>query len=177
MYFFTSDLHIGHQNIIKYCQRPFKDIDDMNESLIRNWNKVVRNGDLVYHIGDFSFRERGLEYERRLNGNIVHILGNHDKNSKIKTLIKYAIMKFGKKFVFVTHNPAIDFEVPEFCDFIICGHVHEKWHYRWTEGEKDSIPIINVGVDVNMFTPIRLDKLIELYEKIKKEKRILEGDV
>ncbi len=51
---FTSDTHFGHANIIRFCDRPFKDIQEMNERLIANWNAVVRPGDSVYHMGDFS---------------------------------------------------------------------------------------------------------------------------
>ena len=51
---FTADTHIGHRNIIKYCQRPFSDVEDMNKTLISNWNKVVGINDYVFHLGDFS---------------------------------------------------------------------------------------------------------------------------
>lgn len=53
--FFTSDTHFGHSNIIKYCNRPFKDKDEMNETLISNWNKVVPEDGIVIHCGDFAF--------------------------------------------------------------------------------------------------------------------------
>ncbi len=52
MDFFTSDLHWGHKNIIKFCNRPFKNVHDMNRSLVKNWNSVVTNNDTVYVIGD-----------------------------------------------------------------------------------------------------------------------------
>lgn len=51
--FFTSDTHFNHTNIIKYCQRPFRDIYEMNETLIANWNNVVAPDDIVFHLGDF----------------------------------------------------------------------------------------------------------------------------
>lgn len=54
--FFTSDLHLGHDNVIKYCNRPFKDGNHMNNSLIRNWNQRVKKDDLIYHLGDFCFK-------------------------------------------------------------------------------------------------------------------------
>lgn len=54
MIFFSSDSHFGHTNVIKLSNRPFKDINHMNESLVANWNSVVGSEDIVYYIGDFS---------------------------------------------------------------------------------------------------------------------------
>lgn len=80
---FTSDTHFGHGNIIKYCNRPFTSAEEMDETMIRNWNARVRPDDLVFHLGDFAF---GCDYQhavhcyRRLNGIIQFVLGNHDKH-------------------------------------------------------------------------------------------------
>lgn len=78
---FTSDIHFYHKNIIKYSNRPFKDVDDMNSSLIRNWNERVDTNDTVYSLGDFAFAKIGkiLEILSQLNGNIHLINGNHDE--------------------------------------------------------------------------------------------------
>lgn len=79
--FFISDTHWGHKNIIKYSNRPFKSVEEMNHTLIANWNKVVGPKDEVWHLGDFAF----MKYEdlknvvRQLNGIKRLILGNHDK--------------------------------------------------------------------------------------------------
>lgn len=75
--FFTSDTHFGHANIIKYCNRPYKDVNEMDEALIKNWNAKVPVDAIVYHLGDFAFRDAG-GYARRLNGKIRLIRGNHD---------------------------------------------------------------------------------------------------
>lgn len=78
---FTSDLHFGHANIIKYSSRPFDSVDDMNEALIENWNQQVSPNDTVWSLGDFAFAkyETIVEILRRLNGNIHMVLGNHDR--------------------------------------------------------------------------------------------------
>lgn len=78
---FVSDLHLGHDNIIQYGKRPFANIDEMNEALIENWNRVVKPGDDVYFLGDFSYksRENTLALRQRLNGTVFFIEGNHDK--------------------------------------------------------------------------------------------------
>jgi calcineurin-like phosphoesterase family protein len=79
--FFTSDLHLGHKNIIKYCARPWASVAEMDEALIENWNAVVEPGDEVWDLGDVAFcakPARVFELLRRLNGRHHLILGNHD---------------------------------------------------------------------------------------------------
>ena len=56
VYWFTSDTHFGHKNIIEYCKRPFSSVEQMNEMLIKKWNNKVKVDDIVFHLGDFSFR-------------------------------------------------------------------------------------------------------------------------
>lgn len=51
--FFTADLHLYHTNIIKHCNRPFETIEEMNNVLVDNWNKVVGPKDTIYILGDF----------------------------------------------------------------------------------------------------------------------------
>jgi calcineurin-like phosphoesterase family protein len=78
--FFTSDTHFGHANIIRYCKRPFASVEEMDNTLIHNWNAVVRPEDTVYHLGDFAVGGGpAAPYLRRLNGTIYFCLGNHDK--------------------------------------------------------------------------------------------------
>lgn len=78
--FVTSDTHFNHKNIIEFCERPFSDVQEMNEKMIENWNKVVCKDDLVFHLGDFQMGDRKLipETLKRLNGIIFLIRGNHD---------------------------------------------------------------------------------------------------
>lgn len=78
--FFTSDTHFNHANIIRFCNRPFNDVEQMNETLIANWNRVVQPEDTVFHLGDFCLGG-SVEWTKilnRLNGKIYLILGNHD---------------------------------------------------------------------------------------------------
>ena len=78
--FFTSDTHFWHDNIIKFCNRPFNSIEEMNDTIIENWNKVVGKNDIVFHLGDFCFcgSDKFKDIIERLNGYIYLILGNHD---------------------------------------------------------------------------------------------------
>jgi calcineurin-like phosphoesterase family protein len=82
MIFFTADTHFNHSNIIHLCGRPFSNIEQMNETLIRNWNSCINNNDEIYILGDFLFKGSGIEAENtinRLNGKKYLIKGNHDK--------------------------------------------------------------------------------------------------
>lgn len=78
---FTSDPHYYHKNIIRYSKRPYKDVDEMNEALIVNYNSVVRPQDTCYFLGDFGFADQKdlKNVVRRLNGQKTAILGNHDR--------------------------------------------------------------------------------------------------
>ena len=78
--FFTSDTHFNHANIIRFCNRPFKDVEQMNEVMIANWNSVIGKDDTVFHLGDFCLGG-AAEWTKildRLNGKIYLIMGNHD---------------------------------------------------------------------------------------------------
>lgn len=82
-YFVTSDLHFHHKNILKFCPdtRPWVTVEEMNEALIQHWNSFVKEGDVVFHLGDMFFCNKDdIEYIiSRLNGHIVHLFGNHSK--------------------------------------------------------------------------------------------------
>lgn len=79
MIFITSDLHYGHKAVIDYCNRPYKDVDEMNLAITENWNKKVSKNDIIYVLGDFSLSPKYVEeFLPKLNGEKHLILGNHD---------------------------------------------------------------------------------------------------
>lgn len=174
----TSDMHFGHANIIKYCNRPFSDVDRMNEVLIHNWNQRVKEDDIVYHLGDFCFKggvEGGISkpqyWENQLNGKIIHIKGNHDRNNHLKSHISCAVLEFAKKRIYAIHNPdqlsTTSLRILG-VEFIICGHVHEKWKHMIIDevGYKKWI-VINVGTDRWNFMPAKLEEVVGYYHKVK----------
>lgn len=76
---FTSDTHFGHNNIMAYCRPQFSSLDEMEGTIVRNWNAVVRPDALVYHLGDFAWKTSDAKRVRpHLNGSIRLIVGNHD---------------------------------------------------------------------------------------------------
>lgn len=80
MIYFIADTHFNYRNIIEYCNRPFKDTNEMNEYIIQKWNSVVKENDIVYHLGDVGFgtTEMLKELVSRLNGTKILLRGNHD---------------------------------------------------------------------------------------------------
>lgn len=80
MIFYTSDLHLGNSNIIRYEHRPYKSVEEMNAGLIAKWNAKVGRNDDVYVLGDFSFKgtKQTINYLENLNGKIHLVHGNHD---------------------------------------------------------------------------------------------------
>ena len=114
MKFFCSDTHFGHTNIIKYCNRPFSSVEEMDRELISRWNAAVKKDDTVYFVGDFAFasEERIQSLISSLNGYKIGILGNHDKSlAKMKELgfnetHSQLILEFDKgQKVLVHHYP------------------------------------------------------------------------
>ena len=88
--YFSSDWHLHHKNVIKYDNRPFKTVTDMNETIIVNHNNIVTNSDDFYFLGDFSFNIENMEnHLSRLNGNLFFIKGNHDREGHIEIFKKY----------------------------------------------------------------------------------------
>jgi len=149
MKYFTSDPHYGHTNVIKYCDRPFKDdkgepdIGKMHRALIDNWNATVSQLDEVYMLGDWSMHNaKWYLLLKRLNfSKLYWVVGNHDKRSKLEQMLapggeleglkvqvfSSCYVELGGKQFYCVHRPiqARD-DMPS-----LCGHVHEVWSMRW----------------------------------------------
>lgn len=101
-----SDTHFEHKNIIKYCKRPFKNTRQMDETIVRRWNKTVKPRDTVYFLGDFvhgSRREKSPGYWlRRLNGRKKLIRGNHDRRIRGASMSK--TIRYKGYNIILTHN-------------------------------------------------------------------------
>lgn len=173
-YFFTSDLHLGHANIIKYCSRPFNNLAHMNTEIIRRWNSRVKKEDTVFMIGDFCFKNspggkkgEGIPissnyWKSTLNGLIIPVKGNHDKNNSTKTIIERLVIKYGGRRINLVHDPKhADLNY----DINFTGHKHEKWEIKRIKRGNKYTDCINVGVDVNNFMPVTFDELMSKYYK------------
>ena len=149
----TSDNHFYHGNIIKYCDRPFKDFEEMNNVMITKWNRFVHPQDIVYHLGDFALcgptKKKGLL--ESLNGFIILILGNHDKgkqhNLNLKFIEVHDYLVLGNNKLILSHRPIFyDMEtlnvsvenwnyypipLPKSKEWVqLCGHSHNNYLMR-----------------------------------------------
>ena len=156
---FTSDWHLGHKNIIKYCNRPFKTVEEMNKTIIDNFNNKVNPGDIIFFLGDFSFDDSFYrKYQDLLNGNWIFIRGNHDHH-KLPYHIEELILELGKQETLLIHDPS---SYEETIKRHIVGHVHEKWKIKKTD---EGNILINVGVDVWDFKPVSMEEILQLFDK------------
>jgi calcineurin-like phosphoesterase family protein len=164
MMFFIADMHLGHFNILKYCNRPFASIEEMDQTLIDNWNNKISNNDIVYHIGDFCFRNPEY-YLTQLNGKKHIILGDHDKqiqnNSKKLAIIhREMILKFSIKL----NDENVSINLCHWCmrvwpkshynSWLLFGHSHGRLYPRGKSWD--------VGVDNNSFSPLSLEDISKI---------------
>ena len=196
MNFFISDMHFFHKNLLgknDFAPRLFASVEEMNQQLIDSWNKVVKETDHVYHLGDLAMHpqyEKGsqdiLELVQQLNGTIHLIKGNHDSRAFLRYLEKHdpgnkvgskkfyfydvgTIIKFNHQQYYLTHYPMLLGSNDSIRN--LHGHIH---HY--------SVPIgndVNVGVDAPerellkvqqpFGTPLSEDDIEEIYEAKQQE--------
>lgn len=160
--FVIGDLHLGHANIIRYCARPFprKTAREMDEVLIRNWNRRVRPTDTVFFLGDLAAGGRSAEeYLRRLNGTIRFIQGNHDSLSlggAEELRIRYSEYDF-----LLTHDPKRVEGPGGFSGWVIHGHTHNNDLKRYPFLDVPNRKI-NVSAEVIGYQPLALSRLCEL---------------
>jgi len=167
--YFTSDHHFGHKNIIKFCNRPFETIEEMDAELIKRWNEKIGKNDTVYHLGDFGLtgKESLATIIDQLHGNIHLISGNHEG----------AAIQNRKKFVWIKdyHEVKIkDADCSNGVQRIILFHYAMRvwrsdfrgtWqlygHSHGTLPDKEHKLAFDVGVDCHDFYPLS-------YEEVKK---------
>ena len=183
--FWTSDLHLGHVNIIRYCHRPFADVDEMNECLIQRWNETVTPTDEVWVLGDFALGQiaHTLPMALRLNGRKILVTGNHDRcweagrHSSKRWVEQYheagfdevlhgaVPIRLGPYDALACHLPYqgdshdddrfVAQRPADHGHVLLHGHVHDSWKINGRQ--------INVGTDVWDYRPVSDDTILEEY--------------
>ena len=164
MKFFTADTHFGHMNVIKYCDRPFKNIEVMNQTIIENFNKIVKNDDDLYIIGDLSlwppsYRFQYEEIFKAINGKVHLIAGNHDLLRPQLYIdygadsYHYPYLEINEGFI-LCHDPVLCQNIDKWC---LVGHVHNLFLKKGM--------CINVGVDVHDFKPISIKEIEKIIDR------------
>lgn len=183
MNYYIADLHIGHKNILRLSNRPFKTMDQMIEKIIENWNKTVKAEDDVYILGDVFYRYDGnlKELLQKLNGHKHLIIGNHEKQL-LKN--KQALYMFdsvdsykeitdtlnGKTVqIIMCHYPLAEWNGYFRNSIHLFGHIHNNTTNDTYKLMKKIKNAYNVGADILNFTPQTLKNVIELNNKFWKE--------
>ena len=164
MIYFVADTHWHHANIVKYCDRPFSSVQEMDETLITNWNSRIRDSDVVYHLGDFGMGQVE-DVLVRLNGIKHLVIGSHDKPCLRQSASKY----------FRSMSPMVEVKLKDHLSITLCHYCMRVWprsHYNsWhlyghshghlpSEGKSH-----DVGVDCNGFFPVSMDEIVEIMSK------------
>ena len=168
---FISDTHFEHGNILRFTGddsqliRPgFCCVNDMNEKMIENWNKVVKPGDHVWHLGDFAFGNHLIAERiiKRLHGKKRLCVGNHDNVKEVAPFFeKVVLWRIFKEYNFTcTHIPMMSTQLRKTA-FNVHGHTHQNVmqdpHY------------INVCVEHTNYTPVHLDEILAKIERVEHE--------
>lgn len=169
---FTADTHFSHVNILKYSERPFKNIKEHDEALIEKWNAKVQPNDHVYHLGDFGFGSPGYlrSILKRLNGKLFFVRGNHDKKMKGE-LLNYLEMDM-PYFELTIHDEEMDQKQL----IVLCHYPFQQWnkkHYgSWhchghCHGavKSEYISRLDVGVDCHNYFPVSYDEIKTIFTK------------
>jgi calcineurin-like phosphoesterase family protein/2'-5' RNA ligase len=160
--YFIGDTHFDHANIIRYCNRPFSDVHEMNRFIKDNWNGTVGRNDTVYFLGDWSFgrHSRAPRYwMRQLKGRIVCIRGSHDRDAGCAGFDSQGTLQApGYEFLMV-HDPKD--RPPGWQGWTIHGHVHnnDMQNYPFINGERRTI---NVSAELVNYKPVNLSHLLSL---------------
>lgn len=169
--FFISDTHFGHKNIINFKRndntplRPFDSVEEMDDVLVENWNKVVNQKDTVYHLGDVVINRKSLSTLDRLNGRKVLIKGNHDI-FKLKDYAKYfddirAYKVMPAHGIICSHIPIHPDSLARW-EFNIHGHLHAN-NVKIVDAPLDinDSRYINVSVEQINYTPISFNEILD----------------
>ena len=178
MIWFTADHHFGHENIIKYCNRPFKNANHMNEIMVERWNERVKPNDTVYYLGDFTLGNASqfMRYASRLNGQIYFVYGGHDKrwwNIEMDDDLSRTLVRLQERIVYLKqperivlcHYPLLSWEGSHYGSLHLHGHCHGtigitnlSGDIQLPPGEKRGVRV-DVGVDCWNFAPVNLGEI------------------
>lgn len=161
-YWFISDTHFSHQNILNWGRSEFSSVEEMNETMVENWNRVVKKGDKVYHLGDVFFGSKD-DFKKlwpRLNGSKRLIIGNHDDVKFLSSggfFQKIQLWRnWNDKPLLFTHVPVHEDCIKE--RILNEGGVNVHGHTH-LNGSPDG-PYRSVCVELNNYTPVNLEELI-----------------
>lgn len=174
MIYFTSDLHFFHDKIIKHVNRPFLDCKDMNDTLIDNWNRIVKAADEVYILGDITMKGAvyASEVLSQLKGTKYLVKGNHDgfldnpefERERFFVWVKdyYELTYQNTRFI-LCHYPFLEWNGFYKGTIHLHGHQHNHEDYNYRNLEQ-KIRRYDVGVDANWMKPVSAEDIIVFFQ-------------
>ena len=181
--YFTSDPHFFHENVIGFCDRPFRDADEMNVRLIANWNAAVPQDGIVFVLGDVFWRRKEMDrcagIMARLNGRKWLIAGNHDGYTRdlylemgFEDARDYLELSIEKRLVVCSHYPLLEWNAFYRGSWHLHGHVHGRCSHF-------SHRVMDVGVDANNYAPVSWGDVVKRLEncmELDKQEMRMRGD-
>ena len=177
-YYFTSDFHLQHKRIIEFSKRPFANVEEMDEAIIKNWNSRITNQDCIYFLGDFAFSNAAFVAQtiRRLNGRILFIRGNHEQPleqffkgikgypdiwPRVEFLGDYKEVTINGQVIILCHYPFLIWNKKHYNSWCLAGH--SQYNLPATRKEATAFgKVLDVGVDGNNFMPYSFDEIVEI---------------
>lgn len=171
MEYFTSDTHIGHESIIEFCKRPFKNLDEMDYEISKNFMEILKPNDTLYHLGDIGYESRVKRFllpiiQMGVKVNLIE--GNHDR-VKRKKLFEWGVvgvfnmLEIRKKSYNITlcHYPMLTYNKSHYDAWHLYGHHHKNTpDPEFIKGKR-----LNVNVEFHEYKPWNLDEIKKYMEK------------
>lgn len=173
MIYYIGDMHLGHKNVIEYDGRPFESVEKMDAVLIENWNRVVKDIDDVYIIGDFVYRSshEASYYLKQLKGRKHLIIGNHDLKTIedkyacacFESMERMGYIKDENRDIVMCHYPIAEWNGKQRnknAAYHVYSHIHNRNDvvYDFMRQQKGAL---NAGCMINNYMPVTLSQLIE----------------
>lgn len=170
MIYYTSDLHIGHANALRFDNRPFADLDEEERAIIANWNSRVRDGDDVYILGDvfFKYKNDMTKFLSQLHGRLHLVVGNHDQKlladetamARFVSVEKLEAVNDNGRLVVLCHFPIAEWYKKPHGAYHVYGHIHRKVD-ETTRFMLSCERAFNAGCMINGYYPCTLEELEE----------------
>lgn len=163
MIHFTADTHYNHANIIKYCNRPFKTVQEMNDCMVDKTNQIIQPNDTLWHLGDLAWLHPEEILDKINCRHINLVFGNHDirikqrlsqleKQKRITIYKGFVDLKINGQKITLCHYPMLSWNCSYHGSWHLFGHVHGR---NCGAGPNS----YDVGVDNNRFAPISLEEI------------------
>lgn len=173
MIWFSADYHLGHANIMKYCQRPFVTVDAMDAMIIDTCNQYVQRDDILYFLGDFARQaSRYGHYRQQINCRTIHVVqGNHDENSlrkHVSSMVERIYTKFNGRKFHLDHYPMVSWRARIHGTIHLYGNEHgtmeDQLNEIWPNRQAMDVGIDHACRLFGEYRPFSLEFLLDKFK-------------